>query len=178
MPKTKTVYRCTECGAEYAKWQGRCDTCGEWNTLVEEVVAPKRPAGGGSARRIGGHASLGEGGSVAATPRLREVSGSEAKRWKTGIDEFDFVLGGGLVPGSMVLVGGEPGIGKSTLLLQVAARLQQAGQSALYVSGEESPLQVKLRADRLDDPAGDVQLLSETQLETILATGAAMDPQA
>jgi DNA repair protein RadA/Sms len=177
MAKTKTVYRCTDCGADYSKWQGRCDTCGGWNTLVEEAAAPRVPAkGAGSARRLGGSATLGEGGSVAAAPRLREVSGSERERWTTGLQEFDFVLGGGIVPGSMVLVGGEPGIGKSTLLLQIAARLQQGGRSALYVSGEESPLQVKLRADRLDEPAGDVSLLSETLLETMIATGTANAP--
>jgi DNA repair protein RadA/Sms len=177
MAKTKTVYRCTDCGAEYSKWQGRCETCGEWNSLVEEVAAPKVPAkGAGSARRMGGSASLGEGGSVAVAPRLREISGSERERWTTGLNEFDFVLGGGIVPGSMVLVGGEPGIGKSTLLLQIAARLQHTGRNALYVSGEESPLQVKLRADRLDEPAGDVSLLSETLLETMIATGTATAP--
>jgi DNA repair protein RadA/Sms len=177
-PKAKTVYRCTECGAEYSKWQGRCETCGEWNSLVEEVATPKPVAGkgSGSARRIGGSAALGEGGSVALAPRLRDISGSESERWTTGLREFDFVLGGGIVPGSMVLVGGEPGIGKSTLLLQVAARLQGQGRGVLYVSGEESPLQVKLRADRLEEPAADVQLLSETLLETIIATGQANAP--
>jgi DNA repair protein RadA/Sms len=178
-PKPKTVYRCADCGAESPKWQGRCDACGEWNSLAEEMAAPKVTAsakGAGAARRLGGSAAFGEGGSVAVTPKLREVHGSEDRRWRTGIDEFDFVLGGGVVPGSMVLIGGEPGIGKSTLLLQVAARLEAAGQHALYVSGEESPLQVKLRADRLDDSAGDVALLSETLLETIIATGAAQGP--
>src|SRR4051794_41666414 len=136
MAKTKTVYRCTDCGAEYSKWQGRCDVCGEWNTLAEEMAPPKVAAGGGgAARRLGGARSLAEGGSVAATPRLRDVSGSEAKRWKTGVDEFDFVLGGGIVPGSMILIGGEPGIGKSTLLLQIAGRLQGAGHPTLYASG-------------------------------------------
>ena len=176
MAKSRTVYRCTECGAEYSKWQGRCDQCGEWNTLVEEIVAPKVAAAGGSSRRIGGARSLAEGGNVAVTPRLREVKGSNARRWKTGLDEFDFVLGGGIVPGSMVLIGGEPGIGKSTLLLQVAARLEAAGHATLYASGEESPLQVKLRADRLDSGAGDVSLLSETNLETVLATSASASP--
>ena len=177
MAKIKTVYRCTECGAEYSKWQGRCDTCGGWNTLVEEAGAPKVTAkGGGAARRMGGSASMGEGGSVAVAPRLREVSGSERERWRTGLAEFDFVLGGGIVPGSMVLVGGEPGIGKSTLLLQIAARMQSQGRGTLYVSGEESPLQVKLRADRLDEGAGDVSLLSETLLETVIATGTATAP--
>src|SRR5690349_1941343 len=176
MPKTKTVYRCTECGAEYPRWQGRCETCGEWNTLVEEIVAPKISVSGGSARRVAGARSLAEGGSVAATPRLREVHGSEAKRWKTSLDEFDFVLGGGIVPGSMILIGGEPGIGKSTILLQVAARLEANGHATLYASGEESALQVKLRADRISEGADEVSLLSETNLETILATSAAAAP--
>jgi len=177
MAKTKTAYRCTDCGAEHSKWQGRCDTCGEWNTLVEELVAPKVAVGAAaSARRIGGARSLAEGGSVAPTPRLRDVSGSEAKRWKTGIAEFDFVLGGGIVPGSMILIGGEPGIGKSTLLLQVAAELENAGHATLYASGEESALQVKLRADRLGGTAADVSLLSETNLETILTTASSVAP--
>jgi DNA repair protein RadA/Sms len=110
------------------------------------------------------------------TPKLREVSGTETNRWKSGIDEFDFVLGGGVVPGSMVLVGGEPGIGKSTLLLQVAARFQNAGHAALYASGEESAFQIRLRADRLAEDAGDVSLLSETNLETVLATAASVSP--
>ena len=176
MPKTKTVYRCTECGAEYPRWQGRCETCGEWNTLVEEIAAPKVAVSGGSSRRIAGARSLAEGGSIAPTPRLREVHGSEAKRWKTGLDEFDFVLGGGIVPGSMILIGGEPGIGKSTILLQVAARLEANGHATLYASGEESALQVKLRADRIAEGADDVSLLSETNLETILATSAAAAP--
>ncbi|HWE41383.1 MAG TPA: DNA repair protein RadA [Gemmatimonadaceae bacterium] len=181
-PKAKTVHRCTECGATHPRWAGRCDVCGEWNTLVEEMAAAKPAGSSASARRAGGAKTLGAGGSVAPTPMLRDVKGSEATRWRTGIDELDFVLGGGLVPGSMVLVGGEPGIGKSTLLLQTAARLQARGHSALYVSGEESPLQVKLRADRLDLPdgptgAGDVAFLGETNLETILATADAMRPQ-
>jgi DNA repair protein RadA/Sms len=157
MAKVRTVYRCTECGAEHARWGGRCDACGEWNTLGEEISAPAaKPTV--STRR------------PAAAPRLKDVAGSESERWRTGITEFDFVLGGGLVPGSMVLVGGEPGIGKSTLLLQVAGQLRATGRDVLYVSGEESPLQVKLRADRMGAAAGEVALLSETNLETILAT--------
>lgn len=176
--KTKSVYRCTECGAESLRWAGRCDTCGEWNTLVEEMAAPKVTAakGAAAARRRAGSTAFGDGGSVAVTPRLRDVVGSETQRLATGIAEFDFVLGGGVVPGAMVLVGGEPGIGKSTILLQVAARLEAAGHAALYVSGEESPLQVKLRADRLAPEAGAVQLLGETNLETILATAANVRP--
>ncbi|HEY8176475.1 MAG TPA: DNA repair protein RadA, partial [Gemmatimonadaceae bacterium] len=168
-PKARTVYRCSECGAEHAKWAGRCDTCGEWNTLVEELSG-KREAGSGKreAHR--------RGGPVTETPKLRDVAGSESPRWKTGLAEFDFALGGGIVPGSMILVGGEPGIGKSTLLLQVAARLQQSGRRALYASGEESPLQVRLRADRLDETAGDVELLTETNLEIVLGTASARRP--
>ena len=176
MAKAKTVYRCTECGADYSKWQGRCDTCGEWNSLVEEAAPPKIAADGGASRRIGGMRSLAEGGNVAVAPKLRDVIGTNAARWKTGLDEFDFVLGGGIVPGSMILIGGEPGIGKSTLLLQVAARLERAGHSTLYASGEESPLQVKLRSDRLHESAADVALLSETNLETVLATSSAAAP--
>ena len=173
--KSKTVYRCTECGADHPKWAGRCDVCSAWNSLVEEMASRAAPSGGAS-RRAGGARTLAEGGSVMATPRLRDVSGSESQRWKTRIDEFDFVLGGGIVPGSMILIGGEPGIGKSTLLLQVAARLQNAGHATLYASGEESALQIKLRADRLAENAGDVSLLSETNLETILTTAAAASP--
>jgi DNA repair protein RadA/Sms len=167
-PKAKTVYRCTDCGAEHAKWAGKCDVCGEWNTLVEEIAAStsrRRAADGG--RRAA---------PVIPTQKLRDVVGSESPRWKTGLAEFDFALGGGIVPGSMILIGGEPGIGKSTLLLQVAARLQANGRRALYASGEESPLQVRLRANRLDETAGDVELLSETNLETVIATAAAMRP--
>jgi DNA repair protein RadA/Sms len=173
--KAKTIYRCTECGADHPKWAGRCDVCGAWNSLVEEMAARQAPSGG-AARRAGGARTMAEGGSVAVTPRLRDVSGSDARRWKTGINEFDFVLGGGIVPGSMILIGGEPGIGKSTLLLQVAARLQTEGHATLYASGEESALQIKLRADRLREDAGDVSLLSETNLETVLTTAAAVSP--
>jgi DNA repair protein RadA/Sms len=171
--KTKTAYRCTNCGVEYPKWGGRCESCGEWSTLVEEIV--ERSAPKASARVTG---SAPRRGMVATqATRLRAVSGTESTRLKTGLAEFDFVLGGGIVPGSMVLVGGEPGIGKSTLLLQVVARLQGAGHAALYVSGEESALQVKLRADRLGDGAGDVEFLPETHLETIIAHLDATRPQ-
>ena len=171
-PKAKTVYRCTSCGADHPKWAGRCDVCGDWNSLVEEMAAP-RASSSASGRRVQGAKSMAEGGSVVPTQRLRDVQSSAGRRFKTGIKEFDFVLGGGIVPGSMVLVGGEPGIGKSTLLLQVAGRLQELGHSTLYVSGEESALQVKLRAERLHASAEDVSLLNETLLETILATAGA-----
>ncbi|MEP6508147.1 MAG: DNA repair protein RadA [Gemmatimonadales bacterium] len=177
-PKARSVFRCTNCGAEHSRWSGRCDVCGEWNLLVEEVVAKIAATGkgGGAARRIGGHKSLAEGGSIAEPQKLRNVSGTAEQRWKTGLAEFDFALGGGIVPGSMILIGGEPGIGKSTLLLQVAAKLESSGRGTLYVSGEESALQVRMRAQRLSDSASDVNFLGETLLETILATAAALAP--
>ncbi|MEO5904702.1 MAG: DNA repair protein RadA [Gemmatimonadaceae bacterium] len=177
-PKARSVFRCTNCGAEHSRWAGRCDVCGEWNTLVEEVLAKAAATGkgGGAARRIGGHKSLAEGGSIAEPQKLRGVAGTADQRWKTGLGEFDFALGGGIVPGSMILIGGEPGIGKSTLLLQVAAKLESSGRGTLYVSGEESALQVRMRAERLSDSAIDVNFLGETLLETILATASSLAP--
>jgi len=178
-PKSKTIYRCTSCGADHPKWAGRCDVCGEWNSLVEESVARTgASAGKGNARRVAGAHSFGEGGQEVTPLRLGDVAGSAEPRWKTGLAEFDFVLGGGIVPGSMILIGGEPGIGKSTLLLQVAARLENNGQRTLYVSGEESALQVKLRAERLDDSADNVLILGETLLETVIATATRLRPSA
>jgi len=178
-PKARSTFRCSNCGADYPRWAGRCDVCGDWNTLVEEAITKTAAATGAkaaAARRVGGPKTLGEGGTVARTQKVRDVIGAAEPRWLTGMAEFDFVLGGGLVPGSMILVGGEPGIGKSTILLQVAAKLEAAGQRTLYVSGEESPLQVRLRADRLSDSASDVELMGETLLETIIATASAMSP--
>lgn len=171
MAKTKTAFFCRECGNETARWQGQCPACREWNTLVEEPSAPKRAktsAAGASGRLAG---------AVAAPVRLRDVEGAEALRWTTGLAEFDFVLGGGIVPGSVVLVGGEPGIGKSTILLQVAGRLEGTQRRTLYVSGEESAHQVKLRSDRLDESAGSVTLLAETELDAILLRAAELAPQ-
>ncbi|HKS05291.1 MAG TPA: DNA repair protein RadA [Gemmatimonadaceae bacterium] len=153
--KARTVYRCAQCGATAAKWAGQCPSCSEWNSLVEEIAAAKTKT---APRRNG----------VRATT-LGTVDRAATARNATGIAELDFVLGGGLVPGSMVLVGGEPGIGKSTLLLQAAVELNNRGHGTLYVSAEESPQQVKLRADRLERPADDVAMLGETSLEQILA---------
>jgi DNA repair protein RadA/Sms len=169
-PKAHTIFRCTDCGADHPKWAGRCDNCGEWNTLVEEISA--KP----SASKRTASSRTSRGGASAATPKLRDVVGSESPRWKTGLAEFDFALGGGIVPGSMVLIGGEPGIGKSTLLLQIAARLQQSGRRTIYASGEESPLQVRLRSDRLEESAGDVEFLAETNLEIVIGTAEAKRP--
>ena len=158
MASARSVFRCTDCGAEQPKWGGRCEACGAWNTLVEEAVG-----------RTGGRADRKRAVPSGNPPvRLSDVGGGGFERWRTGLPEFDFVLGGGIVPGSVVLVGGEPGIGKSTLLLQCAARLEQAGIATLYVSGEESPDQVRLRADRLTVDAGQVHVLGETRLEAVL----------
>ena len=159
----KTLFFCTECGGESARWEGQCPTCRAWNTLVE---APKEVSG--TRRQASGAAtvsSIGQSAPVALAAVERESS----DRLSTGIGEVDFVLGGGLVPGSLVLLGGEPGIGKSTLLLQVAARCLTADRSVLYVSGEESAGQVRMRADRLGANADAVLFLCETSIETILA---------
>jgi len=165
--RARSVYRCTECGHEHAKWVGRCEGCGEWNVVAEEPVAVP---GGKAGRREGG-----KSGRIAVAPvRLRDLSPTALTRWRTGIREFDFVLGGGLVPGSLTLIGGEPGIGKSTLLMQAAARLESAGRTVLYASGEESADQLRLRADRLGEGAGAVHAIGETQLESVLASAAAI----
>src|SRR2546423_2135406 len=168
MPKGHSVFRCTDCGAEQPKWAGRCDACGAWNTLVEEAV------GRSTGRADRKHAVP----SGSPPVRLSALgAGPGAARWHTGLAEFDYVLGGGIVPGSVVLVGGEPGIGKSTLLLQCAARLEHAGVRTLYVSGEESPDQVRLRADRLTLDAGAVHVLGETRLDAITHHARALDVQ-
>ena len=169
MPSShRSVYRCTECGAEYPKWVGRCEACGAWNTVAEEAVG-----------RSGGRGGRGKKSNqpARAPVRLADVAAEGLRRWQTGLNEFDFVLGGGVVPGSMVIVGGEPGIGKSTLLLQCSARLEEAGVPTLYVSGEESAEQLRLRADRLGGAAGQVRILPEVRVEAIEATAAAAGAQ-
>ena len=156
MGKSRSVFRCTECGADQPKWGGRCDSCGAWNSLVEEPVG----------RKVGRLEGWKE---TAAIPvQLSNLQTTSVARYRTGLAEFDFVLGGGIVPGSVTLVGGEPGIGKSTLLMQCAARLESQGVATLYVSGEESPEQLRLRADRLTEDAGGIHVLGETRLEAIL----------
>jgi DNA repair protein RadA/Sms len=157
MAKAKSIYACTECGGESPKWQGQCPHCGAWNTLVESVseTAPKH--------RFAGVAK------ASTLQRLAEVSVRETPRVETGIGEFDRVLGGGLVAGQVVLIGGDPGVGKSTLLLQALAQMS-APHKAVYVSGEESAEQVALRAQRLSLDSGKLELLAEIQLERILAT--------
>ncbi len=166
MPKVRTVFFCTECGGESHRWQGQCPHCKAWNTLVEERIRPA-PA----ADRVGATAAP-----AAPAVALAEVEGVERARWAIGLADLDFVLGGGIVPGSLALLGGEPGIGKSTLLLQVAARLAGAGHRVLYVSGEESAYQVKLRAERLHEPTDDVLVLAETSAEAVVARVEELEP--
>ena len=166
MAKAKTVYSCTECGGQTAKWQGQCPHCGEWNTLVE-TVAETLPAAGKN--RFSALASSGQ------LQQLAKVEAREISRTSTGIAEFDRVLGGGLVEGGVVLIGGDPGIGKSTLLLQTLAHLAP-DRKVLYVSGEESAQQIALRAKRLALDAREVHLLPEIQLEKIQGTVANEKP--
>jgi DNA repair protein RadA/Sms len=164
MARTRSVWRCVECGHEHPRWVGRCDACGGWNTVTEELAtAPAVGPRGGRARA-----------EVAEVIRLADVAPARLIRLSSGLDELDFVLGGGFVPGSMTLIGGEPGIGKSTLLLQAAAQLVAAGHTVLYASGEESPEQLRLRADRLGDAATRVAVLGETRLDAILAAAERM----
>lgn len=159
MAKAKTRYVCQECGSDYPKWSGRCTQCGEWNTLVETVVEPARPGGGMSSRP-----GLTHRGVPIALP---DIPPDSHQRLLLPMDEFNRVLGGGLVPGSLVLIGGDPGIGKSTLLLQASADLAAHGK-VLYISGEESPQQVKLRATRLNIKGENLLILAETNMNLIL----------
>ena len=164
MARVKTVFRCGECGGESPRWLGRCPTCEAWNSLVEELAeAAAVPTV--AARRTG-----------AGPMPIDRVPADEWVAIPTGVDELDRVLGGGLVPGSVTLLGGEPGIGKSTLLLQAAAARAAAGDRVLYVSAEESRQQVRLRAGRLDTLDPNLWLVAETSLPTVMADLASTDP--
>jgi DNA repair protein RadA/Sms len=155
MAKAKTVYFCQECGYESAKWMGQCPACKTWNTFVEERLEPTKKGGA-------------KGKKALASPmNIIEVSTKEDERIPTMITELDRVLGGGIVKGSLSLVGGDPGIGKSTLLLQVCRNLANAGRKVLYVSGEESMHQIKMRASRIGEFSGELLLLCETDMDTI-----------
>ena len=165
MAKPKTIYSCTECGGQSPKWQGQCPHCMAWNTLVESVAETVVKGG----NRFSALAASGR------VQMLSDVEAAEVPRTPSGIEEFDRVLGGGLVSGGVVLIGGDPGIGKSTLLLQVLAHLSKQ-QNTLYVSGEESAQQIALRAKRLSLDAQGLRLLPEIQLEKIQATIAADKP--
>ena len=159
MAKAKIIYACQSCGYQSPKWLGRCPDCNQWNSLVEEkqerAVHPR------------GELSLGSKEEPAA---IHEINTAEEGRALTGIGEFDRVLGGGLVPGSVILIGGDPGIGKSTLLTQATSLMARAGHRVVYISGEEAVAQVRLRAERLGLADAPVQLAAETSVEDIVST--------
>ena len=160
MARRDVTFICQNCGATYGRWQGKCDACGEWNTIAEESAAGARPQMPGRAPRKG------------RVYALEALAGAtrDAPRLASGLAEFDRVTGGGFVRGSVLLLGGDPGIGKSTLLIQVAATLARAKQRAVYISGEEAVAQVRLRAERLGLAGAQVELAAETSIEDILAT--------
>lgn len=167
MAKLKTTYYCQKCGTQHSKWQGQCSVCREWNTLVEEIVQKPdakdwKPTAVKRTKRI------------SKPLRITEIDYSEEARMLTGSNELDRVLGGGIVPGSLILLGGEPGIGKSTLLLQVSLFLNY---KTLYVSGEESMQQIKMRAERINPNAADCYILTETKTQNIFMQIEELEPQ-
>jgi DNA repair protein RadA/Sms len=165
MSKAKTVYLCQHCGTSHPKWSGQCTDCGEWNSLVESRQEPA------STHRAKAGMGGGYAGQASTVTKLSQVSLSKESRLTTGISEFDRVLGGGLVEGSVVLIGGDPGIGKSTILLQTLTHMADAKKGGtLYITGEESLSQVALRAQRLELPAQHMNVMAETCVETICAT--------
>ena len=190
----QTVFVCNECGTVERKWHGQCPGCGSWNALIEEI-APSPSTGAGARRGIGGakKASVGTPALAAARPAaartasehallaqpvlLSEVRASRIARIETGIGEFDRVLGGGIVPGSLILLGGSPGIGKSTMVGTALGNLVAAGNSVLYVSGEESPEQIRLRHERIGESALDVPVIAETDLDAVVATIESLEVQ-
>lgn len=165
MAKTKTVFFCTNCGTESPKWQGRCPGCGQWNTMVEHVEKPT-PSGRAKSAPVG---------TSRVPKKLNDVDTGDEIRFFTGMGELDRVLGGGAVEGSLVLVGGAPGIGKSTLLLQICANICKE-RTVLYISGEESERQLKLRAERLGVASDDLFILSETRMSELLEAVDAVKP--
>ncbi|UZE95628.1 DNA repair protein RadA [Alkalimarinus alittae] len=168
MAKAKTAYVCTDCGSEYGKWQGQCSDCGQWNTISEfKVGKPSSPRNA----RFEGYA-----GKLSEVQSLDNINLEEQSRFTSGIGEFDRVLGGGLVPGSAILIGGSPGAGKSTLLLQTMCYLA-GSMPALYITGEESLQQVAMRATRLGIKTNNLQMLSETNVESIISAAQKMQPK-
>jgi len=171
MAKSRVMFVCQDCGSEQNKWIGQCPDCNAWNTLVQFAQPAGPTAARAAAGRRGGYA-----GETAALRTLAEIELADVPRVATGFEEFDRVLGGGLVPGSVNLVGGQPGAGKSTLLLQVMCALAE-GMDALYVTGEESLAQVALRAHRLGLPTGKLRILAETSVESILVAAESFRPK-
>src|SRR5215208_372684 len=166
--KTRTVFVCSECGFESAKWAGRCQECNAWNTLAERTAHVATPAMG--------RARVSANGAAAPPLRMSDLTGDEFPRQTIGISEFDRVLGGGIVPGSLILIGGDPGVGKSTLILQVAAKIATGERSVFYVSGEESAHQIRLRSRRLGIHGDNLFLLTETNLTDALAAADRLSP--
>jgi DNA repair protein RadA/Sms len=164
--RAKTVYVCQSCGAQSPRWMGKCPDCGQWNTLVEERI--EKPRDIGSAKR----------GRAAEPLLLTDIKAGDEDRFVTKIGELDRVLGGGIVAGSVVLIGGDPGIGKSTLVLQMLRQVSELRGRALYVSGEESPAQIKMRAQRLGVKAENLYVLAETSLDEITRAADELQPQA
>ena len=164
--KTKTLWYCSSCGNESSKWMGRCPACGEWNTMVEAPVEQKKSSSSAPSRSLSGE--------TRKPQHLREIDYSKEARISLGMKEVDRLLGGGMVPGSLVLIGGEPGIGKSTLSLQIP--LMCRGLKTLYVTGEESAKQVKMRAQRLGGDDGDCFIFCETMIENVIEQARAMSP--
>jgi len=166
MIKTKTIYACQHCGAQYSKWQGQCSECEKWNAITEEVAVSKSRH----------HRSSGYAGTKSAMTLLADVHMQAQTRLATGLAEFDHVLGGGLVSDSVVLIGGDPGVGKSTVLLQILSQLAK-NYRPLYVTGEESLQQIALRAERLGLARDKLTLLAETSVERIIALAQQDKPQ-
>jgi DNA repair protein RadA/Sms len=180
LAKHRTVHVCQSCGAQHPRWHGRCPDCGQWESLVEETYAPTAAAAGSSLsgrRSTGALTSLVPAMDDAKPQRLSEIDADASPRIPTGSQELDRVLGGGFVPGSVVLLGGDPGIGKSTLALQVAGRLAADRQSVLYVSGEESAEQIRLRAERLPGLGGALQVLTSTRVESLAGPWRELEPR-
>src|SRR3989454_11625834 len=163
-----TIFICQSCGYQSRKWLGKCPECGEWNSLVEERAVTTKKGGGRNSFRL----------REAKAVSYSEIESQDDTRVSSGVTEFDRVLGGGIVPGTLVLLGGDPGIGKSTLLLQVADKLSATGASVLYISGEESERQIKLRGERLGVQAPTLLLLPETNLENIFREIERLEPGA
>ena len=164
--KEETVFFCSNCGYESRKWMGQCPSCKAWGAFSEEPVMKLRPASGAGGQGASGISGRRE---LPVPVPIHEVSADESDRIDTGFAEFSRVLGGGIVPGSLILIGGDPGIGKSTLLLQAAARIAGEGHTVIYISGEESLRQIRLRADRIGKISEDLKFVSETDIDVITA---------
>ena len=176
MAKQKTAFVCTDCGSDYVKWQGQCNDCQAWNTLSEIKLGPEKGSGRAGAGTSVSGKRAGFAGVLETARVLKDIDLQDLPRFSSGTEEFDRVLGGGLVPGSAILVGGYPGAGKSTLLLQTMCHLARI-MDALYITGEESLQQVAMRAERLQLPTDKLLLMSETNVEAIVASAQKLKPR-